>query len=36
VRARDALLELGKDVEGHPRVGVTDLAHDPLQIEGVG
>ena len=29
VRALDALLELRVDVEGHLRVGVADLAHDP-------
>jgi hypothetical protein len=29
VRALDALLELGVDIEGHLRVGVADLAHHP-------
>jgi hypothetical protein len=36
VRAVDALLELGADVHRHLRVGVADLAHDPLDVEAVG
>ena len=36
VVALDALLKLGVDVEGHLRVGMPDLAHDPLDIDAVG
>ncbi|HEX8106022.1 MAG TPA: hypothetical protein VF533_25630 [Solirubrobacteraceae bacterium] len=36
MRAVGALLELRVDVERHLRVGVADLAHDPLDVEAVG
>ena len=34
--ALHALLELRVDVERHLRVGVPDLAHDPLDVEAIG
>jgi hypothetical protein len=35
VRSLDALLELGVDIAAHLRVVVTNLAHDPLDVEVV-
>lgn len=36
MRTFDTVLQLGVDVEGHFRVGVADLVHDPEHVEVIG